>query len=90
MDAKQIKRILAKKYPNGEVSPSYFFTRGKYYSGIIFDNFQKIPKGIEADPLDRGLVCVSIDESTGKIDTLNSFVELMNISKEQGCSLQKW
>lgn len=86
----QAKNILEKKYPMGKVSPSYFFLDGKYYSGVVFKSYDDIPDDLKANPLDRGLVCVSVDSGTGKIESYDSAHDAMNLYQSEKCEFVDW
>ena len=88
--AKRDKKKIKEAFPGAKVSPSYSYLEGKYYSGVIYDEYNKIPAEITANPLDRGLVCVCLDEKTGEIKTYKNAMDMFKIILEARSSIKKW
>ena len=88
--AKRAKKKIKEAFPDAKVSPSYSYLEGKYYSGVIYDEYNKIPAEITANPLDRGLVCVCLDEKTGEIKTYKNAMDMFKIILEARSSIKKW
>ena len=88
--AKRAKKKIKEAFPDAKVSPSYSYLEGKYYSGVIYDGYNKIPAEITANPFDRGLVCVCLDEKTGEIETFKTAMDMFKIILEARSSIKKW
>ena len=88
--AKRAKKKIKEAFPDAKVSPSYSYLEGKYYSGVIYDGYNKIPAEITANPFERGLVCVCLDEKTGEIETFKTAMDMFKIILEARSSIKKW
>ena len=88
--ARRARKKIKEAFPGAKVSPSYSYLEGKYYSGVIYDGYNKIPAKITANPLERGLVCVCLDEKTGEIETFKTAMDMFKIILEAESSIKKW